>query len=259
MSARPITHYGRFDMTGKLIGTSVALALVAGAVGGAGALGAGGREGTAAQARPIPFEASDLFIEINATDGDAGLQMNLGGDEWRQLVLRDPSGRVIMEATGEGRLRGYGLTDMFFESNEPPFSEVPFRRFRARFPEGRYTFRGTSVEGRRLVGSDRLTHDIPERPNVLAPAEDAAVDPTGSLVVRWEPVTRPRGIRIVRYIVIVTEEDSERELSMELGRGATSATISPGFLVGGREYAVEVLARERSGNQTITEVPFRTR
>jgi hypothetical protein len=248
-------------MAGKVVGTSVALVLVAGAVvGGGAAVGAGSREDEAAgaaQPRPIRFDPSDLFIEINATDGDAGLQMNLGGEEWRRLVLRDPSGRIIMEATGRGRLRGYGLTDMSFESAEPPFSEVPFRRFRARFPEGRYTFRGTSVEGRRLVGSDRLTHDIPARPAVLAPAEDAVVDPAG-LVVRWEPVRRPRGIRIVRYIVIVTEEPSERELSMDLEPGATSATIPPGFLAPGRDYAVEVLARERSGNQTITEIPFRT-
>jgi hypothetical protein len=245
-------------MTGRLIGTSAALALVAATVGGAAAIGAGGREGAAAQARPIPFEASDLFIEINATDGDAGLQMNLGGQEWRRLVLRDPSGRTIVDVSGRGRLRNYGLTDMSFESNEPPFDEVPFRRFRARFPQGRYTFRGTSPDGRRLVGSDRLTHDIPARPNVLAPAEDAVVDAAGSFAVRWEPVMRPRGIRIVRYIVIVTEEPTERELSMDLGPRATSATISPGFLVPGREYAVEVLARERGGNQTITEVPFRT-
>jgi hypothetical protein len=58
--------------------------------------------------------------------------------------------------------------------------------------------------------------------------------------------------------VIVTEERSERELSMDLEAGATSATISPGFLAPRRDYAVEVIARERSGNQTITEVPFKT-
>jgi hypothetical protein len=242
-------------MTGKLVGMSLTLALAAGA---AVALGSSGREGSAAQGRPIPFEASDLFIEINATDGDAGLQMNLGGDEWRRLIIRDPSGRPIVDVAGEGRLRNYGLTDLGFESNEPPFSEVPFRRFRARFPEGRYTFRGTSIEGRRLVGSDRLTHDIPARPRVLAPAEEAVVDPRANLVVRWEPVTRPQGIRIVRYIVIVTEDGSEREQSIDLTPGPASATIAPGFLVPGREYAVEVIARERSGNQTITEVPFRT-
>jgi hypothetical protein len=244
-------------VTRMLVGTSVAVALLAGTLGGAAAVGAGGREGEAAQRKPIRLEVSDLFIEINATDGDAGLQMNLGGEEWRRLVLRDPSGRTIVEVTGQGRLRGYGLTDLSFESAEPPFDEVPFRRFRARFPEGRYTFRGTTVEGRRLVDSDRLTHEVPAGPRVLAPSEDAVVDPA-NLVVRWEPVTRPSGIDIVRYIVIVSEEETERELSADLGTGATSATIPPGFLAGGREYAIEVLARARSGNQIITEVPFRT-
>jgi hypothetical protein len=58
--------------------------------------------------------------------------------------------------------------------------------------------------------------------------------------------------------VIVTEQGSERELSMDLRAGATSATVAPGFLAPRRDYAVEVIARERSGNQTITEVPFRT-
>jgi hypothetical protein len=244
-------------MRAKLVGASAALALAAAAAGGATAVGAGGRDDAAAERKPIRLDVSDLFIEINATDGDAGLQMDLDGEDWRRLILRDPSGRTLMNVTNQGRLRGYGLTGMTFESSEPPFSEVPLRRFRARFPEGRYRFSGTTVEGRRLVGSDRLTHDIPAAPKVVAPAEDALVDPAG-LAVRWEPVTQRRGIRIVRYIVIVTEAGTERELSMELGPGASDAAIPPGFLVGGREYAVEVLARDRSGNQTITEVRFRT-
>jgi hypothetical protein len=244
-------------MRAKLVGASAALALIAAATFGATAVGAGGRENGAAQRKPIRFDVSDLFIEVNATDGDAGLQMDLDGEDWRRLTLRDPSGRTLMDVANRGRLRGYGLTGMTFESSEPPFSEVPLRRFKRRFPEGRYVFRGTAVDGRRLVGSDRLTHDIPAGPRVLAPAQGAVVDPAG-LVVRWDPVTRPRGVRIVRYIVIVTEAETERELSMELGPGARSAAIPPGFMAGGRDYAVEVLARERSGNQTITEVPFRT-
>jgi hypothetical protein len=93
---------------------------------------------------------------------------------------------------------------------------------------------------------------------VLEPAEDAVVDPAGQLAVRWQPVTRPRGIRIVRYIVVVTEESTERELSVDLRPDATGTSIPSGFLRPGADYAVEVLARERSGNQTITEVGFRT-
>lgn len=240
-------------MAGKVVGTSLALALVTAAV---GAVGAVGRD-SATQATPVRFTASDLFIEINATDGDAGLQMDLDGEDWRSLTLRDPDGRTVMDVDGEGRLRTWGLTGMTFESAEPPFAEVPFARFKQQFPEGRYTFSGTTVDGRRLVGSDRLTHDVPDGPVLLAPTEDAVVDPAG-LVVRWEPVTTPRGIEIVRYIVIVTAVASDREMSIELGPGATSVPIPAGFLERGAEHKVEVLARERGGNQTITEVVFRT-
>ena len=238
-------------MARKVVGTSVALALVTAAVGGVAAVGA------PAEKKPIRFAESDLFIELNATDGDAGLHMNLDGEDWRRLTLRDAQGRTVMDVTGRGRLSGYGLTGMTFESSEPSFAELPFRRFRTRFPEGRYTFTGTTVEGRRLIGSDRLTHDVPEGPALLAPTKDAVVDPA-ALVVRWQPVTRPRGIKIIRYFVIVSVEASDRELSMELGPDATSAAIPVGFLERGAEHKVEVLARERSGNQTITEVPFKT-
>lgn len=240
-------------MVGKVVGASGVLGLATVVI-AAGVAGAARPD----QRKPLRFPSSDLFIEINATDGDAGLQMSLGGNTWRRLVVRDPRGRAILDVRGVGRLRDYGLTDMAFESNEPPFTRVPLRRFKARFPEGRYTFAATTVTGRRLVGSDRLTHDIPRRPAVVEPAEDAVVDAAAPLTVRWQPVTRPRGIRIVRYIVIVTEQETERVLSMDLGPAATSAAIPPGFMEPGAEYAVEVLARERSGNQTITEVGFRT-
>ena len=244
-------------MTGKVVGGSVALAAAA-AVGAVAVVAPAADEGARpAQATPLRFTTSDLFIEINATDGDAGLQVELGGRVWRRLVLRDPRGRTLLDVNGRGRLQDYGVTDMFFESNEPPFTQIPFRRFRERFPEGRYTFAGTTLNGRRLVGSDTLTHDVPERPAITAPAADAVVAPA-DLTVRWEPVTRPSGIRIIRYIVIVTEQESERELSMDLSPDATNAVIPAGFFAPGAEYAVEVLARERSGNQTITEVAFKT-
>jgi hypothetical protein len=241
----------------RTLGACVALALVTVAAGRIGAIGAAGHDMAADAKKPIRFERSDLFIEINATHGDAGLQLNLDGEEWRRLTVRDPRGRAIMDVTGRGRLRGYGLTGITFESSEPPFDEVPFRRFKARFPEGRYTFRGTAVGGRPVIGSDRLTHDIPAKPAVLAPGRGGVVDP-GRLVVRWRPVTRPRGIDIVRYLVIVTALASGRELSMDLTADATSVAIPTAFLQRGAEYAVEVLAREKGGNQTIAEVPFRT-
>ena len=233
-------------MTRKITGGAVALALTLAAAAPA-----------AAQA-PLRFTESELFIEINATDGDAGLQMQLGGEEWERLRLIDPRGRTIMNVRTGGSLDGYGLTDMVFESNEPPFRRVPFRRFRERFPEGRYRFEGTSVSGRRLIGSDRLTHVVPVAPRVLAPTRNAVVDP-GGLTVQWEPVTRPQGIRIVRYQVVVSVEGpGGGDFEVDLPPSATSATVPPGFLARGARHAVEVIARATNGNQTITEVRFRT-
>jgi len=92
---------------------------------------------------------------------------------------------------------------------------------------------------------------------VTAPARDAVVSSSG-LVVTWLPVTQPNGVKIVHYEVIVSNADTGKDLSVELPPSATSFSIPREFLAPGTEYALEVLAREASGNQTITEVPFRT-
>jgi hypothetical protein len=223
----------------------------------AGAAATPQRAGEAAKRSPVRYEAHDLFIETNATAGDAGLQMNLDGEDWNSLEVRDPQGRVLVDVTARSRLREFGLTELFFEASEPPFKEFPFGKFKKRFPEGRYTFRGHTVEGRDLAGSDRLSHLVPRGPNVTFPTEGALVDPNG-LKVTWEPVTRPAGVRIASYQVIVIQ--GKRELSMFLPPRVTSVTIPAEFLRPGTETEGEVLAREKSGNQTITELPsFRTR
>jgi hypothetical protein len=88
------------------------------------------------------------------------------------------------------------------------------------------------------------------------PTKGAQVDPDG-FKVTWEPVTRPRGVKIVTYQVIAP---GSRELSMYLPPDATSATVPGEFLEPGTETGGELLARERSGNQTITAFPsFRTK
>jgi len=109
-----------------------------------------------------------------------------------------------------------------------------------------------------MVGSDKLSHLVPNGPVVTSPMEGEQVD-RNAFTVSWEPVTTPDGVEIVRYIVVVTQEDPERELSMDLLPGATSASIPAQFLNPSSETEVEVLARERSGNQTITEVQFATK
>jgi hypothetical protein len=245
-----------FDMGRKVVGAFAVLALLTAVAGSVGAFGADDRPAGTAQ-KPIRFFGAHLFIEVAATDGDAALHMDLDGDAFTRLKVRDPKGRTVLDVGSKGHLRRYGLTGLDVEASDLLFRKVPFGRLKARFPEGRYTFSATTPGGRRLIGSDRLTHDIAQRPVVLEPARNAAVDPAG-LVVTWRPVTKPSGIKIARYIVVVSRDGTDRELRMDLGPGVTSVAIPAAFLDRGVKYDLEVVARERSGNHTTTEVPFTT-
>jgi hypothetical protein len=234
---------------------AVAFLIVLAAVSAGAVAATGGGDATPAQRKPLRYAEHDLFIETNATDRDAGLQLKLDAEDWRSLRIRDPRGNAIVDVRATGPLRTLGLTELFFEASEPPFDEVPFRQFKRRFPEGRYGFSGRTVEGRRLAGSDRLSHIVPAAPNVTFPRDGAELDPNG-FTVTWEPVTRPAGVDIATYIVTVVQ--GERDLDMELPGTSTSVAIPGEFLEPGIDSELEVLAREKSGNQTITALEFKT-
>ena len=256
-------------MTSRVIVVALLIAFAAGSAGAIAAAGGGrdratqaapetsGPAAPVATRRPLRFEAHDLYIETNATDGDAGLQLFADAEQWRTFKLRDPRGKFLVDVRAKGRVRRFGLSELFVEASEPAFTEFPFSRFKKRFPQGRYRFRGRTADGRRLVGSDTLSHVVPAGPNVTYPTAGAQVDPNG-FTVTWEPVTSPAGVDIVTYQLIVNQ--GGRELSMYLPPTATSATIPAEFLEPGTRAGGEILARENSGNQTITEIPsFRTK
>ena len=236
-------------MRGMLGAVALSIAVAAGS---AGVISAEPSSSTAKKSKPVEFEAHDLYIEANATDGDAGLQLFADAEDWKSFRLTDPQGRPMVDIEARGRARRFGLSELFVEASEPPFTEFPFRKFKKRFPEGTYRFRGRMPDGTELVGSDRLSHLVPDGPKLTSPTKGAVVDRNNAKVT-WEPVTRPAGVHIVTYQVII--EQGERELSMYLPASATSATIAPEFLESGAKAGGEVLARERSGNQTITEIP----
>lgn len=237
-----------------LITAGVAVLALVG-VGGA----ALGRDQTSeAASQPIPLAAATLIIEVNATDGDAGLQFFLDGEPWNSMTISDPTGRVVVDVDAEGRLKDWGLTELFSESNEPPFSEVPLAEFKARFPEGKYTFAGETIEGERLVGTARLSHDIPDGPTITSPADGATVNRDG-VVARWKAPPEPRGIEIVGYRVITTQEDPHRVHQVELPASARQVPIPAAFLESGTEYELEIQAIEESGNWTFTTSFFSVR
>jgi len=219
---------------------------------------------------PVPLTQAKLIIEHNATDEDTGFQVFLDSEGWDRLELVGPNG-VVLHFEGRGTLGELGLTELFFETVEPENADVPIQELLENFPEGKYAFSGRAmVDGEssgETVGTAWLTHDIPDGPELLSPAEGATV-PVNDLVIRWGPVTQSiRGtpVKIIAYQLIV-EKDVEPHpkmigklgLSMYLPASVTSMTIAKGFFESGTAYKWEVLAIAESGNQTLSSSEFRT-
>jgi hypothetical protein len=248
-------------------------ALFSSAVGYAGLSGAGdgrvlAREGSAAAVR---LKDAKLNIEHNATDKDTGFQGFIDSEGWRRLDVSGPEGRVLT-LEGRGALARLGLTELFFETVEPENADVPIEQMLAKLPEGNYTIAGRAQENGRRAGRTSgkawLTHAIPEGPRLVSPAEGATV-PVRGVVARWRPVSKTitgDPVRIIAYQLIVEKDVKPHRhmigklgLSMYLPRSVASIAIPDGFLQPRTAYKWEVLAIERSGNQTLSSGSFRTR
>jgi hypothetical protein len=225
----------------------------------------------AGSAAVVPLKDAKLNIEHNATDRDTGFQGFVDSEGWRRLDARGPGGQVLtFEA--RGTLAKLGLTELFFESVEPENADVPIGEVLAKLPEGKYTFAGPAQENGksagRTSGTAWLTHDIPAGPTLVSPEAGATV-PVRGVVARWKPVSKTikgKPVRIIAYQLII-EKDVEPHrhmigklgLSMYLPRSVTSIAVPNGFLQPRTAYKWEVLAIERSGNQTLSSGSFRTR
>jgi hypothetical protein len=208
-----------------------------------------------------------LIIENNATDRDLGVHGAFDDQGWSKLCVFDPSGRQVLAVTPRSQLKDLTMAGIFFESREPPIEEFSFADLKAKFPEGQYRVRGLSFDGTQLVGSATFTHDVPAAPTVTAPADGAVVDP-GALKVEWQDVTQTiegKPVTITGYQVIVTKENhvdpngfSQPIYDVHVGPDRNSLRVPNEFLDPGTEYELEVLALEKSGNQTISVSFFTT-
>lgn len=231
--------------------------------------GAGG--GATNNAATIPLKDAKLNIEHNATDNDTGFQGFIDSDGWRRLDVRGQRGQVL-SFEGRGSLAKLGVTELFFETVEPENADVPIAEMLAKLPEGDYTISGPAQENGkslgRTTGTALLTHDIPAGPKLVSPAEGATV-PTRGVVARWQPVTKTitdDPVRIIAYQLIIEKDVAPHRhmigklgLSIYVPPNVTSLEVPNGFLEPRTAYKWEVLAIERSGNQTLSSGSFRTR
>ena len=237
----------------------------------------------------IPFSEAHLFFELNNTDGDLGIHALIDGDPWKKLEIEDPRERKLLNIRVSGRLKRQGLTEIFFESAEPTFDELSPQRFFRRFREGTYEIEGKTLDGEELESEVELTHVMPAPPepnvNGLPAAqncdeEDPGFDitfTTAPVTIAWPPVMTshpdPNGggagvqppvpVQIHNYEVVieveleVNGESFPSVMHVVLPPTETSITIPSEFLAQGDEFKYEVLAREKSYNQTAVESCFK--
>lgn len=214
----------------------------------------------------IPFSQTWIIIEVNATDGDAGIQIFLDAEGWTKLEVFDPNGDRILDFNADGSTEEIGITELFFESAEPSFEEQTLAELFLEFPAGMYTFSGMTDNGKQLSGHATLTHAIPAGPEIISPEEDEVLDAGSPVVISWEPVTDPfpgtdLAVNVVAYQVIVEQvkpPSAGRIFSMTIPAATTQVTLPAELIQANGEYKFEVLAIEAGGNQTITESTFKT-
>lgn len=260
----------------RLLPWLVAALFAAGAGGGVMAVTSEGQgDCTATRGQADSFEAVRFFVEYNATDNDLGVQGSFDAEAYAELCVYDPNGSLILDIKPQGSLQDLMLSGVFFESREPQFSEFSFDDLASMFPEGNYTIVGVTTDGESLEGVAIFTHAIPAAPNVIAPrlaqsedqADEAAV-PAGGLTIEWGEVTQTvsgDAATITGYEVTITNVDkedpngfSQPTFDVHVPPDRRSLTVSPEFLEPDTVYELEVLALEKSGNQTITSGFFAT-
>lgn len=228
----------------------------------------------------IEFDVAEIFFELNDTDGDLGIHALIDGEPWKRLRIEDADERKALNISVRGRLRRQGLTEIFFESAEPPFGELPPATFFARFPEGTYEVEGRTLEGDELESETDVTHAMPAPPEPSVSGVAASDDcdeyvpvVTMPVVISWPAVDRTHpelgdpqdsgDITIYNYEVVV-ETDLEIDgeefttvMSVIVPPDITSLTVPAEFLAqGDGEFKYEVLVREESFNQTAVESCF---
>ena len=220
-----------------------------------------------------PFGEADIFFELNDTDGDLGIHALLDGDAWRRLTISSPDGKEKLRVVLSGTLNKHGLTELFFESAEPEFDELPIKKFFNRFKEGMWRFAGETIEGDELESEDLLSQVMPAPADGItlngAPGvEDCDVAPlpvvTPPLTIAWDPVTsshpdigKEGPIEVVHYeFVIELDSDDSKVISMKLPPEVTSVEIPAWFLALDEVFKYEIITREEAGNQTAVESCF---
>jgi hypothetical protein len=217
----------------------------------------------------LELDETDLFFELNDTDGDLGIHASIDGGPYTALEIENPRGQTIFHVRGSGGLRKQGLTQLFVESAEPTFDELSPERFFRRFREGTYEIKATR-RGERFEAEVELSHVMAAPAsnimiNDVPAAENCDADPLPSVsapvVIDWDPVTESHPeigesgpVEIDRYQFFV--EQGDIDIAVTLPPTLTGFEVPAELLAAGGVFKFEIIARTTDLNNTAVESCF---
>jgi hypothetical protein len=229
-----------------------------------------GSSAVSGQEQSTPFPVASVFFELNNSAGDLGIHGEIDGGPWTTLEIEGPGGRKLLSLVSKSRLRTQGMTQLAFESAEPPFSELAPEDFFRRFPEGEYEIEGRRQDGSTLESTVRLSHVMAAPPgnitvNNLPAAESCDALPLpvvqSPVLVRWDPVTQSHPdlgkaglVEIARYQFFA--ELRGGKLSIDLPPTTTEWLVPFQNSDRGQTFKFEIIARTSTGNNTAVESCF---
>jgi hypothetical protein len=213
-----------------------------------------------------------LFFELNDTDGDLGIHASIDGEPWTSLEIDGPGDRELLSIISRSNLRTQGLTQLSFESSEPPFDELAPQDFFRRFPEGRYEIEAHLDAGGSARATALLSHVLAAPPENIrlsgVPAADRCDEGALPIVappvtIAWEDVTashpdigsQSRGpIKVRRYQLFV--EGNGTKLSLDLPPTVTAFEVPTAVTNPSGTFKFEIIVQTATGNNTAIESCF---
>jgi len=196
------------------------------------------------------FSVADVHFEQNATDGDVEVVFSVkGGDEGlEKLTVVSPDGRTVIDFAAPESTT-LGIRQFRFESPEPGDVES----LQSAYPEGAYTFSGSTSSGDKFEGTSTLSHKLPATTGFLSPSEDAEDVDVNGLEITWTPVKN-----MAAYIVYIERSNPDLSLTAKLPGSAAKFSVPDGFLLPGLEYQLGIGTEAEDGNTSFIETSFST-
>jgi hypothetical protein len=198
----------------------------------------------------VAFTKANVRFEQNATDGDVEVVFEVkGGKEGlAKLTVLAPDGRTVIDFTAPDATT-LGMRQFRFESPEPNDA----KSLKSAYPEGVYTFSGSTSSGVKLQGKATLSHKLPATTTFLQPKAEAQDVPVKNLEIAWTPVKN-----LAAYIIYIEQDELDVNLTVRQSGAMATFDVPNGFLLPGTEYQLGIGTVSDEGNISFVETTFTT-